>query len=603
VFPVHINLFIVLELEIYIVVDLSRFKKTSRPFLKGGSFLLIALCIFSLALLIKQTGKIYKTYCIEKSSYCPIEPRKITEEKKFVVIITAYNNEDYVAKALSSVFEQDYQNYRVICIDDCSIDATYEKALERINLSAQKDKITLIKNPKNQKPLYNIYYAVQSCKDDEIVVLLNGNDWLASPYVLFELNRYYNDEEVWMTYGQLITYPDYRRGEARSPFFGALKWGKVRSSGIFSNSEEEIFSHLRTFYAGLFKHIKMEDLLYEGAFYPYSWQMAVMFPMLEMARAHAVFIPEVLYVYNLETPRDNKNTEKAKATYANYIRSLSPYLSLSTHPKLGLLKLENSRSDLFVFSENRPLQLYSFLESLKMHAQGFDDIYVYYEANDEKFNAGYELVRKSFPNCIFQKNNPNQPDSFCQFFAKMLKSQTNNYITFAYDQVIIKDDLDVEKATMLLEKTGAYGFFFHLGLNVESFPNQVVSVGQRSFLWQFSHGTGDWKKSNNFQMTLYRKKDVKNYTNYIPFNSSDDFCRKWTRGFDVKRLGICYKNSRALEIPMQIIKVDSNEKIALYSREELNDRLLEGYKIDISALFQMKNKTTQIEFYPLFIPR
>ena len=45
-------------------------------------------------------------------------------ERSIVVIIPSYNNVRWVEKNLMSVFEQKYENFRVIYIDDCSTDGT-----------------------------------------------------------------------------------------------------------------------------------------------------------------------------------------------------------------------------------------------------------------------------------------------------------------------------------------------------------------------------------------------------------------------------------------------------------------------------------------------
>lgn len=46
------------------------------------------------------------------------------QEKKFTVIIPAYNREKIVARTLKSVINQDYSNWECIVIDDCSTDNT-----------------------------------------------------------------------------------------------------------------------------------------------------------------------------------------------------------------------------------------------------------------------------------------------------------------------------------------------------------------------------------------------------------------------------------------------------------------------------------------------
>ena len=159
------------------------------------------------------------------------------------------------------------------------------------------------------------------------MVLLDGDDWFAHNQVLKELNRYYNDPNVWLTYGQYVTYPKYELGISREPIFRAyLKYANLRIVGPFSKSTDWFFSHLRTFYAGLFKKIKKEDLLYKGEFFPSAWDFAILFPMVEMAREHAVFIPQILYVYNRETPlNDDKLRAQEQKDLNQYIRALPQY--------------------------------------------------------------------------------------------------------------------------------------------------------------------------------------------------------------------------------------------------------------------------------------
>ncbi len=59
-----------------------------------------------------------------RSLYAPcLELPKYTE-KPFVFIIASYNNSEWYKNNLDSVFAQDYENYRIIYIDDASPDGT-----------------------------------------------------------------------------------------------------------------------------------------------------------------------------------------------------------------------------------------------------------------------------------------------------------------------------------------------------------------------------------------------------------------------------------------------------------------------------------------------
>jgi hypothetical protein len=51
-----------------------------------------------------------------------------------------------------------------------------------------------------------------------------------------------------------------------------------------------------------------------------------MFPMLEMTGGKFMFIPDILYVYNYDTPlNDYKNYREYQIEIEKYIRSLTPY--------------------------------------------------------------------------------------------------------------------------------------------------------------------------------------------------------------------------------------------------------------------------------------
>ena len=71
-------------------------------------------------------------------------------------------------------------------------------------------------------------------------------------------------------------------------------------------------SHLRTFYAKLFKKIDKEDLCEDNNFYEYTYDLAMMFPMLEMAGERFQYISKYLYVYNDDNNFNDHKVGKVK---------------------------------------------------------------------------------------------------------------------------------------------------------------------------------------------------------------------------------------------------------------------------------------------------
>lgn len=242
-------------------------------------------------------------------------------DKRFVVIIPSYNNQEWYQQNLESVFCQDYGNYRVIYIDDCSKDNTGELVDDFIRKNNQDFRCTLIKNRVRRGALANLYVACYLCEKDEIMVFLDGDDWFIDAHVLSYLNEVYQDDNVWMTYGQYMRYPDNECLLRLLPQ-EVINAGKARYWGF-------ITSHLRTCYAALYQRIEKEDLLCKGEFFPVAWDVAMMIPMLEMAGPHVKGITKVLYVYNVATAlSDQKKDPGLIIDLDAFIRTLKPYKRL-----------------------------------------------------------------------------------------------------------------------------------------------------------------------------------------------------------------------------------------------------------------------------------
>lgn len=88
------------------------------------------------------------------------------------VIMPAYNNENYIEGAVNSLLKQNYQNWELIVVNDCSSDKTGEV----IDLLAKKDKrIRAFHNPKNIKQTRTRNFAISKAKG-KYVTLLDSDD-------------------------------------------------------------------------------------------------------------------------------------------------------------------------------------------------------------------------------------------------------------------------------------------------------------------------------------------------------------------------------------------------------------------------------------------
>jgi len=221
-------------------------------------------------------------------------------EKKIVVTVPSYNNEEYFEKNLESIFSQNYSAYRVIYIDDASTDNTFEKVSAFIKEKGFEDKVLLIRNTKNKGAMANHYTMGHLAEDDEIIVTVDGDDWLPHNEVFKRVNQAYHDESVWVTYGTDEAYPVPRASLSRPIPLSIIKEKKYRGMRF-------LWTHLRTYYGWLFKKIPSTSFIdpLTGKFYSTACDVAIMIHLFDLAQEHVYMIPEVIYTYNTGNRRSD----------------------------------------------------------------------------------------------------------------------------------------------------------------------------------------------------------------------------------------------------------------------------------------------------------
>lgn len=117
-------------------------------------------------------------------------------EKRFSVIITAYNIEDYIERAIKSVEAQIFKNLEIIVVNDCSTDKTGEKIK---SLLQQYDNIIYIEHKENKRAGGARNTALEKATG-EYIVFLDGDDYLADELVLQKLDKVIGTDKVDVTY-------------------------------------------------------------------------------------------------------------------------------------------------------------------------------------------------------------------------------------------------------------------------------------------------------------------------------------------------------------------------------------------------------------------
>jgi hypothetical protein len=198
----------------------------------------------------------------------------------------------------------------------------------------------------------NVHRAIYACDPLDIVVCVDGDDWLPHDDVLRKVQAMH-DAGAWVTYGSFVF--------ADEPGYDRSAWWPGKRTDIvyvhdgptyktrpayprhaYASTayrlEPWLASHLKTFRAFLYQAIAEEDLRIPEPGVPGwgDWSFcndhAIMFPMLEMAGPDRVMhCKDLMYVYNWAVSCERAGTpeEQARsAAHAAACRKKTPYAKL-----------------------------------------------------------------------------------------------------------------------------------------------------------------------------------------------------------------------------------------------------------------------------------
>lgn len=273
-----------------------------------------------------KVKKVYNRRTINPCEY--VEPQTFPQNK-INIITPVYNAENYITKCILSVAQQDYHNYEMTIIDDCSTDNTYTVAKDTIKSlpTELQSKFILKRNDTNLGAVYNQVTTALKCEG--IIMLLDGDDWLVNDNNIFhKYNNIYNDGYEF-TYGSCWSLADNIPLIAQE-YPPEIKANKSYREYMFNWLMP--YTHLRTFNAKL-----LNNYVYEYGFSSFKndnneWLRAggdtsIFYTLIEQADPNKVLaVPEVVYNYNDTNPiNDYKVNAQEQNNTASMIIARSPF--------------------------------------------------------------------------------------------------------------------------------------------------------------------------------------------------------------------------------------------------------------------------------------
>ena len=254
---------------------------------------------------------------------------------RFCIVTPVFRAAPWIRRCLRSIQAQTI-DFRCIVRDDQSDDGTYELARDHV---AGDARFVVERSESRMYALGNMVAGIRKIAHDpeDVVVSVDGDDWLRHRHVLERLREVYASPDVWMTYGSHQRWKNkllHRIGwKVRRGIAAPYPPDVVARRGY--RGHKYLASHLRTFKRFLFDAIDDADMRDEnGRYFATACDVVHMIPMLEMAGPdHVRYLDELLYVYNNSNPiNEHRVARDQQLSVEAIVAGRAPYAPLSGRP-------------------------------------------------------------------------------------------------------------------------------------------------------------------------------------------------------------------------------------------------------------------------------
>jgi glycosyltransferase involved in cell wall biosynthesis len=243
---------------------------------------------------------------------------------KFQIIVASYNSMDWLPKTLQSIADQNHENFNVCVVDDASTDTNQWPFIKSF---CEEHGWMSILHKKNTGALYSQVEAIRTLDpdDDDIIVWVDGDDWLINRNVLKKLEGIYKSGNYLMTYGSYASEPYSRTCPQPSQYPREVVLSNSYRKAAYTHGI--LFNHLRTVKYSLFKHLDESDFTWpDGSWFRCAGDTAVMIACLELAGGRYKYIDVPLYVYNTVNPVSDwrRCSDEIDRTHSYILKKLKP---------------------------------------------------------------------------------------------------------------------------------------------------------------------------------------------------------------------------------------------------------------------------------------
>ena len=240
------------------------------------------------------------------------------------IIVNCGPAEPYIGRCISSIRTQTRKEWQAYV----TIDPFGDRTLDCACAAAGGDpRIQVHANTARQFSMVNLIEGVRRSGNDpeDIVVVLDGDDWFSTESALETIWNTYNQFDCWMTYGSWVS--DHPNMPGR--------WPAYPEGTVDFRSHEWLGTAVRTWKRWLWERIEDTDFRdANGNYFQVTEDRASMLPMLEMSGTErACHIADVLMIYNRSSPYACASMRREEMlANAEYLKGRPRYPRLARKP-------------------------------------------------------------------------------------------------------------------------------------------------------------------------------------------------------------------------------------------------------------------------------
>lgn len=279
-----------------------------------------------------------------------------------------------------------------------------------------------------------------------------------------------------------------------------------------------------------------------------------------------------------------------------------------------LMDSNSGSAEGIIFSMDRALQLHALLSTYIEKVKNPVPIHVLWRASSRQHKSAYDEVFSLFATrniySVYQKNQASFKDQLLAILANIKAEK----VFFLVDDIIFINEVDMLDFTQLdAHKTVGS---LRLGRNLtraytvnkeQCLPPFIKNANydDDKMVWVWEKGQYDWGYPLSVDGNLFLTREINLLAQYTDFNSPNTFeanLQSYVKYF-AHRLGICYTESKILNIPANKIQNDFNNLHGHYHQDELLTAWKNGLQMDYKIFYGFTNESAHQEVGIVLIKR